>query len=83
MYRGDNAVAAAAMLLALDPRIATWADTAVHPSRSPHVSTSAGYLIFRMVASCSSCLGVSPARPTTGPCSHTASFRPAKAPSRS
>ena len=65
VYRGDDAVAAAAMLIVLDGRRVDWAGAMVHVSRPMRVVSAAMYLLNRLLHSSCSCLGVSasPARP--------------------
>jgi hypothetical protein len=59
VYRGDDAVAAAAMLVARDERLADWAGAMAQASRPLRVMSAAGYLAFRCASSSCSCLGVS------------------------
>ena len=56
--RGDDAVAAAALLVTLDPRWAGWICGTAHASRPLRVVAAAGYLFFRASSSLCSCLGV-------------------------
>ena len=67
VYRGDDAVAAAVLLVALDPRGAAWYGATVHGSRPLRVAAAGSYLGMRVVFCSGSCLGVSagggPSRP--------------------
>ena len=59
VYRGDDAVAAAAMLVARDARSREWFGAMVHASRPLRTAAAAGYLMIRCVHSSCSCVGVS------------------------
>ena len=67
VFRGDDAVAAAALLVALDPRTAAWSGATVHASRPLRVAAAGTYMLVRISASICSCLGVTAAGPP--PCS--------------
>ena len=58
MFRGDDAVAAAALLVAQDPRSATWYGAMVQASRPLRVAAAGEYLLFRVCTASGSCLGV-------------------------
>ena len=72
VYRGDDAVAAAVLLVALDPRGAAWCGATVHGSRPLRVAAAAGYLVERIMFCSCSCVGVSagggPAHPPPASC---------------
>ena len=59
VYRGDDAVAAAVLLVALDPRGAAWYGAMVHGSRPLRVASAGSYLMTRVMYCSCSCLGVS------------------------
>ena len=72
VYRGDDAVAAAVLLVALDARGAAWCGATVHGSRPLRVAAAAGYLVERIMFCSCSCVGVSagggPAHPPPASC---------------
>ena len=58
-YRGDDELAAAALRIVFDPRLAAWHDAlAADPSRPPRVAAAAHLLTHRCVCCASSSLGV-------------------------
>ena len=59
VYRGDEAVAAAALLIALDPQIKLWYCEMVNASQPPRAVAAASYLLYRLITSGCSFLGVS------------------------
>ena len=61
--RGDDAVGAAALLVARDPRIAAWYGATVQASRPLRVAAAGDYLLSRVNLSSASCLGVRPPAP--------------------
>ena len=61
VYRGDDAVAAAVLLVALDPRGAAWYGATAHGSRSLRVAAAAAYLTERILLCNCSCLWASAA----------------------
>ena len=63
VYRGDDAVAAAALLIALDPRVVAWSGATVHASRPLRFAAATIYTSLRITTSTSSCLGVTAAGP--------------------
>ena len=60
VYRGDDAVAAAVLLVALDPRVAAWSGATVHAARPLRVAAAGLYLLARVMNCSCSCLGVTP-----------------------
>ena len=70
VFRGDDDVAAATLLVALDPRGGAWHAATVHASRPLRVAAAGTYLINRQwLVAASSCsrLEVTPARPPASP----------------
>ena len=63
VFRGDDAVGAAALLVARDPRSAAWYGATVQASRPLRVAAAGDYLLFRVLTSSASCLGVRPPAP--------------------
>ena len=67
VYRGDDAVAAAVLLVALDPRGTAWFGATVRGSRPLRVAAAGTYLLQRVNFCSGSCVGVSagggPSRP--------------------
>ena len=61
--RGDDAVGAAALLVARDPRSAAWFGATVQASRPLRVAAAGDYLLSRVMTSSASCLGVRPPAP--------------------
>ena len=58
VFRGDDAVAAAALLVALDPRGAAWYGAMLQATRPLRVAAAGDYLFSRVSNSIASCLGV-------------------------
>ena len=61
--RGDDAVCAAALLVARDLRSAAWYGATVQASRPLRVAAAGDYLLFRVFLASASCLGVRPPAP--------------------
>ena len=59
VFRGDDAVAAAVLVFALDARGAAWYGATVRGSRPLRVAAAGSYLLQRIVFCSCSCLGVS------------------------
>ena len=68
VFRGDDAVGAAALLIALDPRYAVWSSATVHASRPLRVVAAGIYLMWRNITSGGSCLGVTVGCPSPVGC---------------
>ena len=66
-YRGDDAVCAAALLVARDPRSAAWYGATMQASRPLRVAAAGDYLLSRVYHSSASCLGVRPPAPRPRP----------------
>jgi hypothetical protein len=58
VFRGDDDVAAATLLVALDPRTAAGSGATVHASRPLRVAAIGFYLLWRVAQCARSCLGV-------------------------
>ena len=64
-YRGDDELAAAALRIVFDPRLAAWHDAlAVDASRPPRVAAAAHFIAWRCVCSACSSLGVRASPPS-------------------
>ena len=58
-YRGDDELAAAALRIVFDPRLAAWHDAlAADPSRPPRVAAAAHFLAWHCACCAGSSLGV-------------------------